>query len=200
MRKRSTSPGKRHKGGKILPALCNLLGILIILAVIAGCLAILLPQARNYQVFRVITGSMEPEIPIGSIVYVQSTPAKDVVTGDVIAFRSGNRVITHRVVMNDVVEGKFSTKGDANPVEDENRVDYGELIGVVVRHYPHLGEFLVFYSNPIGKIYLFLFVACGAMLNVLASRLRARHKEWDAFVDAMEQETKKSIPPTPPEV
>ena len=177
MSKRSMSPETHHKGGKLLPALCNLFGTLILLTVIASCLTIIIPQLNDYHVYHVISGSMTPEIPIGSIVYVQSTAPEDIQPGDVIAFQSGDSVITHRVVINHIVEGEFTTKGDANAVEDENRVDYEELIGKVVRHYPYLGELLVVYSTNIGKIYIILFAACGAMLNILASRLRARRKE-----------------------
>ncbi|MCH5191516.1 MAG: signal peptidase I [Oscillospiraceae bacterium] len=170
---------KRHKGGKLLSALCNLLGTLILLAIIASCLLIVVPQFKDYHVYHVVSGSMTPEIPIGSIVYVQSTAPEDIQTDDIIAFRSGDSVITHRVVTNHLVEGEFTTKGDANEVEDANRVDYDELIGKVVRHYPYLGELLVVYSTKIGKIYIILFAACGAMLNILASRIRARCKEQE---------------------
>ena len=178
MSKRSMSPEKRNKGGKFLPALCNLLGTLILLAVIASCLPIVVPQLKDYHVYHVISGSMAPEIPIGSIVYVQQTRPEDIVAGDVIAFQSDDgSVITHRVVTNHIVEGTFTTKGDANEVADEDRAHYDDLIGKVVRHYPYLGELLVIYSATIGKIYVVLFAACGAMLNILASRIRARYNE-----------------------
>lgn len=171
------TPERVHKGGKFLPALCNLLGTLILLATILSCLPIVVPQFRDYQVFHVVSGSMAPEIPIGSLVYVQPTAPEEIQPGDIIAFRSGESVITHRVVKNYLVEGEFVTKGDANEVEDGNRVDYEELIGKIVRHYPYLGELLVVYSSNVGKAYIVLFAACGAMLNVLASRLRARRAE-----------------------
>lgn len=177
MSKRSMSPEKHHKGGKFLPALCNLLGTLILLATIASYLPIVVPQLKDYHVYHVVSGSMTPEIPIGSIVYVQPTAPETIQPGDIIAFQSGDSVITHRVVINHLVEGEFTTKGDANDAEDANRVDYEELIGKVVRHYPHLGELLVVYSTNVGKIYVVLFAACGAMLNILAIRLRARRKE-----------------------
>lgn len=177
MSKRSMLPGKRHMGGKILLALCNLLGTLILLAIIASCLLIIVPQFRGYHVYHVISGSMAPEIPIGSILYVQPTAPEDIESGDIIAYASGEGVITHRVVRNYIVEGEFSTKGDSNETEDAERVRYHALIGKVVRYYPYLGELLTLYSTGIGKVYIVLFAACGAMLNILASRFRARQKE-----------------------
>lgn len=189
MRERSMSPEQRHKGGKVLPALCNLLGILILLAIVVSGLVLVLPQWRGYDVYHVVSGSMAPEIPIGSIVYVHPIAPEDVQSGEIIAFWSADgTVITHRVVKNFIIEGEFSTKGDANPSEDEGRADYEALIGVVGRHYPFLGELLSFYSTIVGKIYIILFAACGAMLNILASRLRARHKAWGKPVKARHAE------------
>lgn len=179
MSKRSMSPEKNHKGGNFLPALCNLFGTLILLSIIASCLPIIIPQFNDYQVYHVVSGSMTPEIPIGSIVYVKPTEPESVQHNDIIAFQSGDSVITHRVVTNHIVEGEFTTKGDANPVEDEKRVNYNELIGKVERYYPYLGELLVVYSTNVGKFYIVLFAACGAMLNILASRLRARYNEQE---------------------
>lgn len=177
MSKQSTLPEKHNKGGKFFPALCNLFGTLILLSIIASCLLIVVPQICGYQAFHIISGSMTPEIPIGSIVYVKPVEPESVQTDDIIAFHSGDSVVTHRVVTNYIIEGEFTTKGDANEVEDEDRVDYEALIGTVERHYPYLGEFLLVYSTVIGKFYIILFAACGAMLNILASRLRARYRE-----------------------
>ena len=41
-------------------------------------------------------------------------------------------------------------------------------------HYPLLGGMLVLYTSNVGKIYAVCFAACGAMLNLLAGRLRER--------------------------
>lgn len=60
------------------------------------------------------------------------------------------------------------------------------MIGVVVRHYPYLGELLMLYSTGIGKVYIVLFAACGAMLNILASRFRARRKEREQYAGTAE--------------
>lgn len=166
------SPEPRKKRGKLLPALCNLLGTFILIAAIASCLPVVVPRFMGYEVYHVISGSMEPEIPVGSIVYVEAVRPEDIAVGTVIAFQSGDSVITHRVVENHLVEGEFTTKGDANAGEDMNSVDYDNVIGRVARHYPVLGALMELYTSTIGKIYIILFAACGAMLNLLASRIR----------------------------
>ena len=71
-------------------------------------------------------------------------------------------------------EGEFITKGDANAENDMNPVGYNELIGRVCLHYPVVGAFLEVCTSNVGKVYLICFAACGAMLNMLAGRLRNR--------------------------
>ena len=166
--------GHKAKGGKLIPALCNIVGTLILLSVIATCIPVTVPQLMGYGVYNIVSGSMEPEIPIGSAIYVQSAAPESIQEGDVIAFQSGESVVAHRVVRNQTVEGTFKTKGDANAEEDMNDVDYAALIGRVVAHYPLLGQMLALYTSTVGKAYAACFAACGAMLNMLAGRLRER--------------------------
>ena len=52
------------KGGKIAPALCNILGILILASVILTCVPIVVPRMIGYDVYNIISGSMEPSIPV----------------------------------------------------------------------------------------------------------------------------------------
>lgn len=165
------------KGRRLIPVLCNMAGTCILLAVIAFCLPIALAKIRGYEVYNVVSGSMEPAIPVGSVLYVERVEPEEVAEGDVIAFRSAGSVIAHRVVRNRLVEGEFITKGDANTEEDMNPVKYQELVGRVSRHYPVMGHLLFLYTSNIGKAYMVCFAACGAMLNILAGRLRDRSRE-----------------------
>ena len=104
----------------MIPALCNILGTLILLSVILSCLPPAMARIRGDQIYNVVSGSMEPGIPVGSAIYVQAVEPEAVEEGDVIAFYSGTSVIAHRVVRNQTVEGEFTTKGDANEQEDMN--------------------------------------------------------------------------------
>lgn len=162
-----------------LPAFCNLIGSLILLTVILSCVPVTVPRFLGYESYSVVSGSMEPEIPVGSIIYVKPVEPVDVAEGEVIAFQSGGSVVTHRVIANQQVEGQFTTKGDANAAEDVNAVPYGALLGRVERHYPMLGALLGLYGSTVGKVYVLCFAACGAMLNVLASRMRERCRQRD---------------------
>ena len=159
---------------KMLPSLCNLLGTLILLLVIVSCLPLTVPRLFGYEIYEIVSGSMEPEIPVGSVIYVKNVQPEDIEEEDVIAFWSGSSVIAHRVKQNKVVEGEFVTKGDANAAEDLKAVSYSELIGRIEYHFPVVGRLMAVYTSNVGKIYVILFAACGVMLNMLAGCLRDR--------------------------
>ena len=156
----------------MLPSLCNLLGTLILLLVIVSCLPLILPRLIGYEIYEVVSGSMEPEIPVGSVIYVKEADPGDIEEKEVIVFWSGSSVVTHRVVQNRMVEGEFVTKGDANAAEDMRAVPYSELIGRVAYHFPWAGRLMTLYTSKIGKVYVILTAACGVMLNMLAGCLR----------------------------
>ena len=113
---------------------------------------------------------MEPAIPIGSIIYVKEIDPADVNKGDVIVFNSGDSVVMHRVKENDVINGTFTTKGDANDGEDLSKVDYENMVGIVARHIPTMGQLLILFGSTLGRICMICFAACGALLNVLSAR------------------------------
>ena len=164
------------KGGKLVPALCNITGTLILLSVIIFCLPVTAARIRGHEVYNVVSGSMEPAILVGSVLFVEPVKPESVEEGDVIAFRSEGSVISHRVVRNRVVEGEFVTRGDANREEDMNPVKYQDLVGKVKCHYPMMGHLLFLYTSGVGKVYMVCFAACGAMLNMLAGRLRENRR------------------------
>jgi signal peptidase len=120
-----------------------LLGILLV-----GSLA---PFA-GYQVRLVESGSMEPTVPLGSIVF--TTQVETYAVGDIITFKRtvNDEVITHRIVeLTDNEEQIiYSTQGDANNVSDRYQVLPQEILGKVVWHLPRIGFVVDFVKKPLG--------------------------------------------------
>src|SRR5690242_17371784 len=87
-------------------------------------LTILLPKLAGGATYTILTGSMRPGMPPGTVVVVRPTPADEIRTGDVITFqlKSGDpTVATHRVAKVGLsLDGKpmFFTQGDANTGPD----------------------------------------------------------------------------------
>ena len=152
--------------------ICRLFGMLILIGVIATLLPVTVPRILGYQAYHVLSGSMEPAIPTGSLVYVRSVDPIDLEKEDIIAFYQGDSVIMHRVVKNKKMDGLIVTKGDANPTEDFGEVPYAEVSGKVVRHIPKFGQILTLYTSLPGKILALCLLLCGVLFNVLAGRIR----------------------------
>ena len=57
-----------------------------------------------------------------------------------------------------------------------NKIPYEDLIGRVTYHIPVLGGVMALLTGTIGKMYMICFAACGAMLNMLAGRMRERNR------------------------
>ena len=176
-KKEAVSHSSDRKGRKMFPALCSMLGTLILLGVIAAFLPLTVPRLMGYGIYEVVSGSMEPEIPVGSAIYVKEAEPESVEAGDIIAFAKNGSVITHRVEENRYVEGEFVTKGDANREEDMEPVAYDSLIGKVERHVPVLGVVMTLLASNTGKLYAVLLAVCGVMFHMLAGILRGRQGE-----------------------
>ena len=196
----------QKKGGLLMyvPAFCTLIGTLMLITVIAAALPLTVPQFMGYDIYNVVSGSMEPAIPIGSIIYVKKIDPADLNTGDVIVFNSGDSVVMHRVKENDILGGNITTKGDANDGEDLSKVEYEDVVGIVTRHIPTLGQLLILFGSTLGRICMICFAACGAMLNVLGARFseylkyekeaEQRREEQLAKARQAEQERQNSQP------
>ena len=153
-------------------AICSSLGTILLLVLIVGCIPFTLPKLLNYQAYTVISGSMEPAIETGSLVYIGPVEPQDVQVDDVIAFYGGrdvNAIITHRVVENRVIMGEFITKGDANQTNDMNPVPYEELIGRVELTIPKFGVVAQMISGKEGKIAAGALIALAVVLHGIAS-------------------------------
>lgn len=114
--------------------LLTLLGMLSILLILVPYLFKIKPQI-------VLSGSMEPEISVGSLVYIsENIPPEEIQEQDVIAYRRGEQMqVLHRVIQVDEKKKMFQTKGDANEKADPGMVDFSQYLGKEVFSIPHLG-------------------------------------------------------------
>lgn len=111
------------------------------------------PKVFGYEPYGILSNSMEPEYPVGSVVYVKSHAPENIVKGDVITFKTGvvnDSVATHRVVINDTKKRAFVTKGDHNDDADASAVAYERLLGKVVLCVPMLGNLYLWLVSMFG--------------------------------------------------
>lgn len=173
-------PGQQEqavKGRSPLGWVFTVLGVIIIMITLAVATLLAAPSFMGWQQMTVLTGSMEPEIPTGSMVYVEEVDPKELQEGDVITFtQADGSVVTHRVVRNRTLQGDIVTKGDANAEEDVASVPYARVIGKVAMTLPMAGDVLGYVSSDVGKVYTLTFGACGLMFVILGGRMRKKQK------------------------
>ncbi|MCR5109953.1 MAG: signal peptidase I [Ruminococcus sp.] len=118
----------------------------------------------------VISGSMEPAIPVQSVCFVnERIPLADIAVGEVISFRMGeNKPVTHRVTS--ISEDKYTTKGDANNIEDATPVTAKNYIGKTVLVIPKVGYFLSFLHTKKGKIIIITLIVLLFILSFIPTK------------------------------
>lgn len=155
---------------KTVKKIWNILTSIIVSFVVL--IAILLVGVRliGFQVFTVLSGSMEPTYHTGSLIYVEKVDYKQLRPGDVITFMlNEDTIATHRIVevvpdQNDADVIRYKTKGDANNAVDGGLVHYKNVIGTPVFSIPGLGYVANYIQNPPGT---YIAIAAGAILLLL---------------------------------
>lgn len=143
-----------------------------VLVAIVALLAIALVGVRlvGLQPFVVLSGSMESEYHVGSLIYVKSVDYKTLQVGDDITYMlDKDTVVTHRIIEVLVDEEdpetlRYFTQGIANDVPDATSVHYKNIIGKPVFTIPYLGYVSNYIQNPPG---MYVAIAAGAILILL---------------------------------
>lgn len=162
---------------KKIAHICSVIGTVLLIILIIGCLPLTLPKAFGYQMYTVISGSMEPALPVGSLVYVKYQEPESIEKKDIIAFYGSNEsssIITHRVVYNKKLSGEFVTKGDANKEKDINPISYNQYMGKVVLMIPVIGGVAQTLTTGSGKIVLFSFIGLILLLEIFGNILQKK--------------------------
>lgn len=136
---------------KVISFILNMFLILMIIVIIIGAyymyqIKIQKKEYANifgYSFFEVATGSMSPTIEVGDVVITKIT--KDVKKNDVIVYKDGESIITHRLIEKN--EKEIITRGDANNSEDKP-IEENMIIGQVIKIIPQLGTWQKILSSP----------------------------------------------------
>lgn len=147
------------------------------------------------SVFSVLTGSMENEIPKGSLVVTKHVEPSELNIGDDITFMANETTtITHRIVgiienYKETGQRAFETKGTMNKEKDKLPVPAVNVIGKVIYHNYTLGQIRDFISQNV-IIILVMLVLIWALIYVLRSIFKKDTEETDE-ISEQEQKSKK---------
>ena len=184
----------------------------LIIAVIV-CLVVTVQTLVNgytrffgYSVFRVVTGSMEPTMSVGTVLICKNTDIEDIAPGDIICFRSRESshygyIVTHRVVsvQTDGTGRKYlESRGDANVSSDPYYVESENLLGRVTWYSKKDGVFnkmLDFLSGKIGFfaiIVIPILIIAGLILQSVQKNIKGELNKTVAQLAKAEKEKEKA--------
>lgn len=118
---------------------------LLLAVVLLALVVIVLPRVAGAVPLTVLTSSMEPSLPPGTLIVVRDVDTDELGVGDVITYqiRSGDpTVITHRIIgisQASTGERTFELKGDNNSDPDPDPVLPGQVQGEVWYSVPLVG-------------------------------------------------------------
>lgn len=125
----------------------------ILLATALVTVAVVVPRVGGATPYTILTGSMRPHYPPGTLVVSKPTDPTKLRVGDVVTYqlRSGEpEVVTHRIVaIRSSLDGKmsFQTRGDANNVADDRWVMPVQIRGRLWYAVPVLGRLNVLFTG-----------------------------------------------------
>lgn len=169
-----------HRAGNLTVHWAGRLLVLLFALVVAGavCVVTVIPRVTGGQALTVLSGSMTPGIPVGSVVVVRPVDPETLQVGDVVTYQvePGRPIyITHRVV--DIQRGPqtvFTFKGDANRVPDSAPVVSGQVRGKVWFHVPYLGTIRDGLKKPGGMLLVGTMLLAGYAVAQLGGGLKDR--------------------------
>lgn len=90
-------------------------------------LIIFIPKLFGYNPLVVISGSMEPTLKVGGLLYYEEIDINDFKEKDILVYELKDHIISHRVVEH--LDNGFITKGDANNSYDSSIVNDNQILG-----------------------------------------------------------------------
>ncbi len=151
---------KKHRLQRIRQIVASVLAILLLLiaglfgyTLIAKTRGNPLPTVFGWGSAVVLSGSMEPELPVGALLVIHRQENYKI--GEIVTYEDENgTLVTHRLTAFE--NGKAVTKGDANNIEDEP-FPVSKICGKVRAVLPGVGGMILWLKTPPGLCAILLF-------------------------------------------
>lgn len=147
-----------------------------------------MPGALGVKPVIVLSGSMEPEIKTGDLIFLHNVDTAELQKGDVICYLTSGKAVTHRII--EVTHGedgslRYITQGDANNVEDRLPVSADQVQGIWKGgRIAGLGKTIMSMQTPMGTI---VSILCPILLLVIWDILLRRKADRDEMLHNAQQ-------------
>lgn len=135
-------------------------------------LLIFVPSLWGQKPLVVISGSMEPTLKVGGILYYEKIDINELDEGDILVYQTKEHIISHRIV--DINENGFITKGDINNSMDNYLVSDEQVLGKGTNwSIPFIG----YYADYIYSHKYLLYISLGVIIVDLCNDMYKEHKK-----------------------
>ena len=186
---------------KIFKKLLKILGTILLIVLIAVVILMFnarlsgeAPSVFGYQIFRVSSGSMEPELMIGDVILVKQADVEDIQKGDIVTYKGeegdfANKFITHKMIEDpQYVDGEYVFKSQGivegalpDPVWYED-----QLLGEFVCKIPFIDSIYSFFLKPYGLMTFILVIVLlfgYELISLVVSYKRLDELEYEEKLD-----------------
>lgn len=184
---------------KVLKIIGNIFTVFLIIIIILSAYSMFeyrrnpnkTPSVLGFKVMSVLSGSMRPYLEPGDMIVDKKIDPAELMVGDIITYRIGRTLVTHRVVQITSKDGQtyFQTKGDANNVEDEHLIRESQIEGRLLFKIPYGGYFAQFVRSLPGFILFVILpivVFIGLELKDVLAEIGKEQKKAAERQDSME--------------
>jgi len=166
----------------------NIITTVILVVLLVGIATIYIPKFVGYEPMVVLSGSMEPTYHVGSLLYIKDVDTDDIEVGDAITFYlDSNTLATHRVISIDENAGTYTTKGDANDVDDGNALTIDQIKGKPAFNVPVLGYVAEKITSKSGKILYITAIVVDVILMYMSDLIFGPDKKKEKQVEEKEE-------------
>lgn len=158
---------------KVVKKILGILGTMLLIILLAVVIVMFnarisgeAPSVFGYQIFRVSSGSMEPELMIGDVIVVKEADVQDIQKGDIVTYKGEegefrDKFITHKMIEDpQLVDGEyvFHTQGIYEGAVPDPEWNEDQLLGEYVCTVPYIDAVYNFFLEPYGLITFVLII------------------------------------------
>lgn len=161
------------------------------------------PTVFGYTIFRITTGSMEPELMVGDVILDKVVDDEtEISVGDIITFEGGSqfdgKLVTHKVIKAPYTDSNgdimLQTHGIANEIDD-TPISISQVRAKMVCKIPYIDTLYNLFLTPSGLLILILLIILvfideiANIIKVLSGKDDTRIQDINEIIDRIQSES-----------